>query len=162
MQATETTRRFDGGQIKLLTAAAGLLASLVVGAAVLALTDQLPSFGGSGTKPETMRQISSDELFALEASLAASQVNGWQATVGQMTSDEAFAYEASVELARAYSSRDDSRQLTSDEGWALEAAQMAAAAAVRNSTITQLTSDEAWTIEQAQLLAGSAEQRSGR
>ena len=160
MQVTQTTQRFDLGHSKHLAVAAGLLASLAIGAATV--TDQLPMFGASESRVVTAPQFTSDEVYALEAGLAASQVDGWQATAAQLTSDAAFAYEANLELARVTGGLAAARQLTSDEGWALEASQIAAAAAAQNLTSTQLTSDAAWTIEQAQLLAGSPEQRAGR
>lgn len=135
MQATRTTRRFDLGQMKRMALATGLLGSLAIGAAALALTDQLPAIGGSESRVVTAPHITSDELYAQEASLVGSQVDGWQAIAAQITSDEA---------------------------WAIEASLMAIAAAYQHTHTMQPTPDEAWAIEQALLLVGSAEQRAGR
>jgi hypothetical protein len=162
MQATQTTRRFDAGQIKRFTIAAGLLASLAISAAALDAADSLPGFGGTDTRSVAAPQITSDELYALEASQADAQVNGWSHRVPRMSSDEAFAYEAGLELARVTGGHATLRQMTSDEAWALEASMIALAEAHGTHTITQLTSDEAWAIEQAQLLASPSEQRAGR
>ena len=135
MQATQTTRRLDHGQIKKVVLAIALLGSLTIGAAALALTDQLPVIGGSESRAVTAPQITSDELYALKAGLGNDQVDGWQATVAQMTSDELFALEAQL---------------------------VAAAATDRHTRMMQLTPDEAYAIEQALLLVGSPEQQAGR
>ena len=162
MQATTTTRQTRPGQFRQMIVAFGLLGSLAVGAAAMTLADALPLTGGSNTQAITSPQITSDQLYTLEAVAGASQIDGWQAHLPLVTSDQAFAYEANLELARAIDAQIMARQLTSDEGWALEASLIAEAAASQHSSMTQLTSDEAWAIEQAQLLAGTPEQRAGR
>ncbi len=185
MQATTTVRQTRPGQFKQTIVAIGLIGSLAVGAAAMTLADALPLTGGSNTQAVTSPQITSDQLYTLEAVAGASQIDSWQARLPQVTSDQAFAYEANLDLARTIDARaltsDETfafeanleleraidahvmtRQITSDEGWALEASLIAEAAATQQSSMTQLTSDEAWAIEQAQLLAGTSEQRAGR
>ena len=134
MQATTTVRQTRPGQFKQMIVTFGLLGSLVVGAAAMTLADALPLTGGSDTQAVTAPQITSDELYTFESSLAGAQVDGWQATVAHMTSDEA---------------------------WAVEASLVATAIAHQKALTNQLTPAQLWAIEQSQVVDSSSERPSG-
>jgi hypothetical protein len=114
MQATQTTRRFHPGQIKYIVLSFALIASLAIGAAALTLGDAIPTIGRSDSHVVASAQRTSDELYALEANIAGSQVDGWQASVRQMTSDELWAIEASLVAAAARHQHNQSNQLMPD------------------------------------------------